>query len=319
MTVFFQHVGEAGGKRDFPKTIGTARDGLVRFRFEEIESYLDEVGADERRLLRRASEEIDADGFQIWGIPSGAKSVLRELKVDDYLLLLEAVGPGGSFVYAGRIIARPSVECFTLSRHLWGEGRFPIIVLMNGALSNYHWYDFCDQLGYKRNWNPAGNTFRIQSERLLASQFGDEAELIHRMVGQDLTSEGKRAIHDFELQDPAELDIEDEEGRKALREHLHSERSARLTAAFKRNLKEFKCAACSFDFQTVYGELGHQYIECHHIRPVAQMAAGEKTKISDLVPLCANCHRMVHRSSPMKSISELKEILVARYAARHEN
>ncbi len=318
MTVFFQHVGEAGGKRDFPKTIGTARHGLVKFRFEDIEPYLDELGADERRRLRRAAEEIDADGFQIWGIPSGAKSVLRELKVDDYLLLLEAVGPGGSFVYAGRIIARPEVECFALSRHLWGEGRFPIIVLMSGALSNFHWYDFCDQLGYKRNWNPAGNTFRIQSERLLASPFGDEAALIRRMVGHDLTSAGKRAIDDFELQDPAELDIQDDEGRRVLRQHLHSGRSARLVAAFKRSLRDFTCSACAFDFRKVYGDLGHQYIECHHIRPVSKMAAGEKTKLSDLVPLCANCHRMVHRSQPMKSIAELKEILAAQYSARHD-
>ena len=130
MTIFFQHVGEAGGRRDFPRTIGTARAGLVYFNFEDIESYLEGVGTDELRRLRRATEEIDENGFQIWGIPSGAKTILRDLKIDDYLLLLEAVGPGGSFAYGGRIIARPSGECFALSRHLWGEGRFPIIVLI---------------------------------------------------------------------------------------------------------------------------------------------------------------------------------------------
>jgi 5-methylcytosine-specific restriction protein A len=165
MTVFFQHVGEAGGTRDFPRTIGTVRAGLVHFQFEDIEPYLAELRAAEQRQLRIAGEEID-EGFQIWGIPSGARTVLRELKIDDYLLLLEAVGPGGSFFYAGRIIARPSVECFTLSRHLWGEGRFSIVVLMTGALLNFSWYDFCDQLRYKRNWNPAGNTYRIQPERV---------------------------------------------------------------------------------------------------------------------------------------------------------
>jgi 5-methylcytosine-specific restriction enzyme A len=224
----------------------------------------------------------------------------------------------GSFVYAGRIIARPSVECFTLSRHLWGEGRFPIVVFMTGELSNYHWYDFCDQLGYKRNWNPASNTFRIQPERLLASPFGDATALIRRMVGHDLTSVGNRAVDDFELQDPAELDIEDEEGRRMLREHLHSERSARLVAAFKRQLPDFKCSACEFDFREAYGELGYQYVECHHIRPISEMRPGEKTKISDLVPLCANCHRMVHRSRPMKTIQQLKEILGAQFSACHE-
>lgn len=188
---------------------------------------------------------------------------------------------------------------------------------MGGALSNFLWYDFCDQLKYKGSWNPAGKTFRIQTERLLASPFGDEAALFRRMVGHDLTSASKRAIDDFELQDPAELDQHDE-GRKILRQHLHSERSARLVATFERSLRDFKCNACEFDFGKAYGDLGHQYIECHHIRPVSKMAAGEKTKISDLVPLCANCHRMIHRSQPMKSVAELKEILAAQHSARHE-
>jgi predicted HNH restriction endonuclease len=114
------------------------------------------------------------------------------------------------------------------------------------------------------------------------------------------------------------LDIEDEEGRKLLRQHLHSEHSARLVATFKRNLSDFKCKACNFDFGKAYGELGHLYIECHHIKPVSKMVLGEKTKLSDLVPLCSNCHRMVHRSQPMKSIAELKQMLAGQYSARHE-
>jgi 5-methylcytosine-specific restriction protein A len=260
-------------------------------------------------------EEIDESGFQIWGIPSGAKAVLRDLKIDDYLLLLRAVGPGGTFAYGGKIVAKPSVECFELSRHLWGEGRFPLIVLLSGGLTNYSWYDFCDQLSYKRNWNPAGQTYRIPSDRLHASPFGDEAALIRRIVGHDFTTAGRRAVDDFELQDPAELDIEDEEGRRILREHLHSERSARLVAAFKRQLGNFICCACGFDFKKAYGDLGDRYVECHHIRPISEMRAGDKTRLSDLVPVCANCHRMIHRSVPMKSISELKETLAAQFLA----
>jgi hypothetical protein len=189
---------------------------------------------------------------------------------------------------------------------------------MTGALSNFQWYDFCDELGYKRNWNPAGNTFRIPSERLLTSSFGDEAALIRKMVGNDLTSAGYRAIDDFQFQDPAELDIEDEEGRRILREHLHSERSAHLVAAFKRGLQHFRCNACDLDFQKVYGQLGHRFIECHHTRPISEMRPGEKTKIADLVALCANCHRMVHRSFPMKTVAQLKEILAAQFSASHE-
>src|SRR5205814_684423 len=98
---------------------------------------------------------------------------------------------------------------------------------------------------------------------------GDEAALIRRMVGDDLTSTGRRATDDFQFSDPAELDIDDEEGRRVLREHLHLERSARLVSAFKRTLVDFTCQACGFDFGKAYGDLGHRYIECHHVRPVS--------------------------------------------------
>jgi hypothetical protein len=40
MTVYFQHVGEQGAARDFPRTIGTRKTGLVRFQLDEIQSYL---------------------------------------------------------------------------------------------------------------------------------------------------------------------------------------------------------------------------------------------------------------------------------------
>jgi hypothetical protein len=43
--------------------------------------------------------------------------------------------------------------------------------------------------------------------------------------------------------------------------------------------------------------------KCHHIRSVSEI---EKTKITDLVPLCANCHRMAHRSFPKLPIAALR-------------
>ena len=47
-------------------------------------------------------------------LPSGARTVLSAFEVGDYLLLLEAIGPGGSFAYVGRAIAKPPQECFRL-------------------------------------------------------------------------------------------------------------------------------------------------------------------------------------------------------------
>jgi putative restriction endonuclease len=101
------------------------------------------------------------------------------------------------------------------------------------------------------------------------------------------------------LIDGAEADIEAEEGRATLRIHLRRERSRKLIAAFKASLPSFACEACGDDMAAIYGELGAGYIEAHHKVPVALIEEGEKTKLSDLAALCANCHRIIHRNGLM--------------------
>ncbi len=47
------------------------------------------------------------------------------------------------------------------------------------------------------------------------------------------------------------------------------------------------CEVCGFDFNGAYGELGLGYIEVHHTPPVHTLAAGTKTKLTDLALRCA--------------------------------
>ncbi|WP_292344394.1 HNH endonuclease [Mesorhizobium sp.] len=70
------------------------------------------------------------------------------------------------------------------------------------------------------------------------------------------------------------------------------------------------CQACDLDFETFYGTLGKDYIECHHINPLSgRDGEGEVTAIQDLAMLCANCHRMVHRKTPCLTVKELKRAI----------
>ncbi len=104
-------------------------------------------------------------------------------------------------------------------------------------------------------------------------------------------------------------EVEQEEGARTLKLHQLIERKPGLISAFKTNLTSFACVICNFDFEQRYGPLGQAFIECHHIRPVAKMRPGEKTKLSDLRAVCSNCHRMLHKSSPMLSPEELQKKL----------
>lgn len=71
-----------------------------------------------------------------------------------------------------------------------------------------------------------------------------------------------------------------------------------------------RCAVCSFDFKTAYGELGNGYIHVHHLRPLSEIgAAYELDPVRDLRPVCPNCHAMLHRRTPALDIETLQEIL----------
>jgi 5-methylcytosine-specific restriction enzyme A len=93
VTIYFQHVGEAGGGRDFPKTIGTPKAGLRYFSFKDINEHVDRLDPEQHAFIQRTLANEAPQGFQIWGIPSGAKSILKNLKAGDYLLLIESIGP----------------------------------------------------------------------------------------------------------------------------------------------------------------------------------------------------------------------------------
>ncbi len=99
-----------------------------------------------------------------------------------------------------------------------------------------------------------------------------------------------------------------EEGGRSRALHERSEllRAGGAVAAFKNGLTSFDCAVCGFDFEETYGIIGKGFIECHHNRPISNMRPGDKTKLSDLVAVCSNCHRMLHREPWILTVADLR-------------
>lgn len=104
------------------------------------------------------------------------------------------------------------------------------------------------------------------------------------------------------------------EGKLLTRLHRFRERNPKLVSDKKKSVlrsnRALACEACGFDFGKIYGERGEGFIECHHTKPLSTMKPGEKTKLSDLRLLCANCHRMIHAKRPWLTMEELKALLV---------
>lgn len=77
-------------------------------------------------------------------------------------------------------------------------------------------------------------------------------------------------------------------------------------------LHGISCQVCGFNFEEVYGERGKDFIEVHHMKPLSTFG-GESVEIdpqTDLIPLCSNCHRMIHRRiDDVLTVEQLKQIL----------
>ena len=69
-----------------------------------------------------------------------------------------------------------------------------------------------------------------------------------------------------------------------------------------------ECQVCRFDFERVYGELGRSFIHVHHVVPLSEIGENYQVDpVRDLVPVCPNCHAMIHKPRPALSLQELRE------------
>lgn len=100
------------------------------------------------------------------------------------------------------------------------------------------------------------------------------------------------------------------EGKPGYRYTTTYERNPRLRAMA---IKEHgtRCKACDFDFGKTYGHTAEGFIHVHHIKPLFEQAKEHKVNpLTDLVPLCANCHAVVHmEKDKTRTVEEVKAML----------
>lgn len=134
--------------------------------------------------------------------------------------------------------------------------------------------------------------------------------------------EAKMALVDSTKKVETTLVVPEEEVDSTIKEGLLKEFQS---SRYERNPKARKlciehygspvvCQICGFDFEKTYGKREDMlpYIEVHHIRPLNKQS-GEEHPVDctkELIPVCANCHRMLHHLRPnVLHPDELREIL----------
>lgn len=157
----------------------------------------------------------------------------------------------------------------------------------------FTYFGKCTLVGAKVNDDKPSNFCFLIEESI------DDEEKTIDLIDQYLKEQGKLV----KLNEPIY------EGIKRITKHITYERNpvARLEAI---KLHGYACAVCGFDFNKFYGEeTAKSYIEVHHIQP---LAFGPKLTdpSKDLVTICANCHRMLHRSkNTTLTVEDLSAIL----------
>ena len=171
----------------------------------------------------------------------------------------------------------------------------------------------------------------------------DKGLATHTGSGFKITEKGKRMVEEHQsefdallefdfldttielaqLADGEPLQIVDEriitEGELRQRSQEYRTRSNELRNAAIDHYSEngrISCEACGFDFALAYRGLGEGYIQIHHLKPVSYLK-GEPLPmdeaLSNVIPLCANCHQMVHRERPPIPVNRLQSILRVAY------
>jgi len=98
-----------------------------------------------------------------------------------------------------------------------------------------------------------------------------------------------------------------DEDLRTLREHKRIERNRDLATRAKK-FHGYVCKVCGFDFEKQYGPVGHKFIEAHHLVPLAKLR-GQIVALApehDFTVLCANCHRMIHRTELVGDVREFR-------------
>lgn len=132
----------------------------------------------------------------------------------------------------------------------------------------------------------------------------DLQEMLVFYEGLIVSEASCEAVLDVEDDKPVALQIED---ATRFRIHKRIERRASLVKQVKK-AKGCICEVCEMNFSERYGALGEGYIEAHHLKPLSSIKGTKvaMNPVTDFAVLCANCHRMVHRSGLVEDIPRFK-------------
>ncbi len=73
----------------------------------------------------------------------------------------------------------------------------------------------------------------------------------------------------------------------------------------------YVCQICHVKLSDVYGAIAETLIHVHHVKPISEVGESYMVDpISDLIPVCPNCHAVIHLKTPPYAPQYLSDILL---------
>ncbi|PDO86654.1 HNH endonuclease [Kosakonia sacchari] len=282
MQFYFHEVGIKGAESAFPRTV-----------YKKINTDIIANFTNNPEHTKKILNEEFSDGFcNVWGVPKGAASIIKKIQIGDIVLLVRTRAKEGDIPILCKIKFILNESSPGLSKSLWGEESFPLIFLFESEVISYTWKELVSDLGYSHKFRPNGSIYRITEERL---NIHNGADGYLRKIRRSIYSKNLKSEVLFT------------EGLRQRKEISFFSRNPRLVSIAK-EIHGYRCHVCNFDFEEYYGDIGKEFIECHHLNPLSESNPEEmiKTHLKDVITVCSNCHKMIHKRTPPFSIEELK-------------
>lgn len=190
-------------------------------------------------------------------------------------------------------------------------------LIEKGRLGRHYYYRLTDKVSYKiKRAVLEDDEYLFIKQELIRTINNEKQNIYSEFISNELKNELNNILVKEIKTTNYNIDEEESfnEGNKKLEIHKTRERNPKVISRAKelfkiKNNNRLFCEICGFDFEEKYGEIGKDFIEAHHTIPISDMNENNKTKIEDIIMVCSNCHKMIHRKRPWLSKEELKEII----------
>ena len=232
---------------------------------------------------------------------------------------LKLVVPGSQFVYyKGRLKDRSFKEKrLSDNPHYFGTGKIGKVYPDKRSGKGDLFATITDFEIFSKAVNFRLNNEYLEAADITKSNHWRDAirqiikEKLEKIISVVNTKKHSKMQHSSDLLNDISQGLESNEEGAARKRYVTTYERDRYNRSLAIAIHGDTCAACGFNFGQVYGDYAQGYIQVHHVVPVSDLEGPVRPDPEkDLVPLCANCHAVVHRKrSKTLSLVELKDLL----------